>query len=375
MFERFTEQARRVLFFARYEASQLGAPFIEPEHLVLGLLREGDRPPINQILERAKASIEGIRRDVSARLPALKKTTTSTDVPFSADLKLVLECAIHEAERLSHAEIGLGHLLLGILSSERLPVSAILSAHGLSSKTVRSNIIELGSGSTSQGRDADQTSHLTQPRSPGRDEQGAGSGHATQVKPIRDATGGSQATWAKVNFSLGASLLTFPLLCPCCSEIADGSVELRASKSLGGYRFDKTQGVPYCSACKAHALGSLADHALALVGLVSFVAAVFLGLSAWDNPTLVSVLKPIGVVAGAVLVTLLIGGKLIEKRKARMRPSCTEYKLAVSMSIDVGSLPGSPQLRVVSATFGFTNKQYAEMFRECNRELLERRDW
>ncbi|MBA2646884.1 MAG: Clp protease N-terminal domain-containing protein, partial [Pyrinomonadaceae bacterium] len=59
MFERYTEKARRVIFFARYEASQFGAPAIEPEHLLLGLMRE-DKTLTARFLQRAQASLEAI---------------------------------------------------------------------------------------------------------------------------------------------------------------------------------------------------------------------------------------------------------------------------------------------------------------------------
>ncbi|MDQ3256655.1 MAG: hypothetical protein M3R15_22655, partial [Acidobacteriota bacterium] len=60
MFERYTEKARRVIFFARYEASQFGAPAIEPEHLLLGLMRE-DKTLTARFLLRAQANLEVIR--------------------------------------------------------------------------------------------------------------------------------------------------------------------------------------------------------------------------------------------------------------------------------------------------------------------------
>src|SRR5205807_42309 len=63
MFERYTEKARRVIFFARYEASQFGAPAIEPEHLLLGLMRE-DKTLTGRFFPRAQITIESIRKDI-----------------------------------------------------------------------------------------------------------------------------------------------------------------------------------------------------------------------------------------------------------------------------------------------------------------------
>ena len=66
MFERYTEKARRVIFFARYEASQFGAPAIEPEHLLLGLMRE-DKTLTGRFFPRAQITIESIRREIESR--------------------------------------------------------------------------------------------------------------------------------------------------------------------------------------------------------------------------------------------------------------------------------------------------------------------
>src|ERR687896_730508 len=66
MFERYTEKARRVIFFARYEASQFGAPAIEPEHLLLGLMRE-DKTLTGRFFPRAQVSIESIRKEIEGR--------------------------------------------------------------------------------------------------------------------------------------------------------------------------------------------------------------------------------------------------------------------------------------------------------------------
>src|SRR3989475_6513400 len=66
VFERYTEKARRVIFFARYEASQYGSPYIETEHLLLGLMRE-DKALANRFL-RQQGSIESIRKEIEARI-------------------------------------------------------------------------------------------------------------------------------------------------------------------------------------------------------------------------------------------------------------------------------------------------------------------
>src|ERR1035438_10449878 len=88
MFERYTEKARRVIFFARYEASQFGSPYIETEHLLLGLLRE-DKALTNRFL-RSHASVESIRKQIEGHTTIREKVSTSVDLPLSNECKRVL---------------------------------------------------------------------------------------------------------------------------------------------------------------------------------------------------------------------------------------------------------------------------------------------
>ena len=100
MFERYTEKARRVIFFARYEASQFGSPYIETEHVLLGLLRE-DKALTNRFL-RSHASVEAIRKQIEARPRGGEKVSTSVDLPLSNESMRVLAHAAEEAEKLSN---------------------------------------------------------------------------------------------------------------------------------------------------------------------------------------------------------------------------------------------------------------------------------
>ena len=98
MFERYTERARRVLFFARYEASQLGSISIETEHLLLGLIREG-KGLTSRIFARSHLSLENIRKEIEGRTVFREKVSTSVEIPFSAETKRVLQFAAEEADR------------------------------------------------------------------------------------------------------------------------------------------------------------------------------------------------------------------------------------------------------------------------------------
>ncbi len=127
MFERYTEKARRVIFFARYEASRYGSPYIETEHLLLGLLREnrdvlGALPPDSE---------ESIRKQIDAHTTVRQSVSTSVDLPLSNEGKRVLAYSAEEAERLDHRHIGSEHLLLGLLREQNSFAAAILRERGL----------------------------------------------------------------------------------------------------------------------------------------------------------------------------------------------------------------------------------------------------
>jgi ATP-dependent Clp protease ATP-binding subunit ClpA len=102
MFERFTETARRVIFFARYEAAQFGSTIIETEHFLLGLIRE-DKNLTSRFL-RNHSSIESIRREIEGRTTIREKVSTSIDLPLSNECKRILAYAAEEAERLNLKE-------------------------------------------------------------------------------------------------------------------------------------------------------------------------------------------------------------------------------------------------------------------------------
>lgn len=152
MFERYTEKARRVIFFARYEASQFGSPYIETEHLLLGVLRE-DKALTNRFL-RTHGSVESIRKQIEGHTTIREKVSTSVDLPLSNEGKRVLAYAAEEAERLSHRHIGTEHLLLGLLREEKCFAAEILHERGLRLSAIReelkskSHISEPGSHST-----------------------------------------------------------------------------------------------------------------------------------------------------------------------------------------------------------------------------------
>lgn len=132
MFERYTEKARRVIFFSRYEASSFGAEYIEPEHLLLGLLKE--HKGISQLLP--KVDYDSIRQEVAAQTLNKEKGQTSVDLPLSNKSKRVLAYAAEEADGLGHRHIGTEHLLLGLLGEKEHPAALLLIQRG-------ANLVEL----------------------------------------------------------------------------------------------------------------------------------------------------------------------------------------------------------------------------------------
>ncbi len=160
MFERYTEKARRVIFFARYEASQFGAPAIEPEHLLLGLMRE-DKTLTGRFFPRAQVSIESIRKEIEGRTLLREKISTSVELPLAPETKRVLAYAHEESDRLQHRHIGTEHLLLGLLREDRSMAAEILYERGLRLNAVRDEIARQ-SGAESRSSQKKDTPHLVE---------------------------------------------------------------------------------------------------------------------------------------------------------------------------------------------------------------------
>jgi len=134
MFERFTEPARRTIFFARYEASLLGARYIETEHLLLGLLREDQ--DLRRHLPSGKS--DEIRKRIEENVPQpIERVSTSVDMPLSQDCRRVLIYAGEESDALRQRAIDCRHLTLGLLRLENTLAAALLRECGIGSETLR----------------------------------------------------------------------------------------------------------------------------------------------------------------------------------------------------------------------------------------------
>jgi len=139
MFERYTESARRTLFSARHEASVFGSPSIDAMHLLVGIIREA-RDITARILEMADCPLEDLRADILSHIPAHTSANAAGDVPFTENVKRILNASAFEADRVDSTAIGSEHLLLGILSKDDSAAIKILSAHGLRLDDVRQRV-------------------------------------------------------------------------------------------------------------------------------------------------------------------------------------------------------------------------------------------
>jgi ATP-dependent Clp protease ATP-binding subunit ClpC len=142
MFEKYNEKARRALFFARYEASKLGSKVIESEHILLGILREGE-DIIKEIFSRFNVKPEEIRREIEGDRIFVERISSTTELPLSEESKKILAYASHEAESMMHPYVGTEHLLIGILRVDGSVAGRLLAARGFNLYGVREETITL----------------------------------------------------------------------------------------------------------------------------------------------------------------------------------------------------------------------------------------
>ena len=138
MFERFTEHARHVVSFAQEEAQLLKHGNVGNEHLLLGLLREGEGLG-GKALQSAGLWLDAARAAATARYES--NGAASLQVPFTPDAKRVLERALREALRLGHNYVGTEHLLLGLLRDEQ--TAELLGELGAEPEDVREQLLGL----------------------------------------------------------------------------------------------------------------------------------------------------------------------------------------------------------------------------------------
>jgi len=142
MFNRFTERARKVIILAKEEARRFNHDYIGTEHILLGLVREGEGVAA-AVLEKMGVSLENIRLEIEKLVQPGPTTQIIGDIPFTPRAKKALEFAAEEARSLGHNYIGTEHLLLGLIREGEGIASQVLLNLGLDLNTVRSEVMEL----------------------------------------------------------------------------------------------------------------------------------------------------------------------------------------------------------------------------------------
>jgi len=149
MFERFTDRARRVVVLAQDEARRLNHNYIGTEHLLLGLVHEGEGVAA-QALEDLRVSLDAVRQQVE-EIIGQGKDAPSDHIPFTPRAKKVLELSLREALQLGHDYIGTEHILLGLIREGDGVAAQVLVALGADLDRVRQQVIALLQGAPGQG--------------------------------------------------------------------------------------------------------------------------------------------------------------------------------------------------------------------------------
>ena len=150
MFDRFTERARKVIILAKEEAKRFNHDYIGTEHILLGLIKEGESVAA-AVLQNLGLSLDTIRLEVEKLVQFGPSTVVSGDIPFTPKAKKVIELAMDEARRLGHNYIGTEHLLLGLIKEGEGVASHVLMNVGLDLNKVRAEVIKLLGSTTPSG--------------------------------------------------------------------------------------------------------------------------------------------------------------------------------------------------------------------------------
>ena len=141
MFERFTDRARRVVVLARQEARQLNHDHVGTEHILLGLLREGEGVGVKALVALG-VDLQGVWQQVKEQI-GRGPQALSGHIPFTGPAKHVLELSLREALQFGHNYIGTEHILLGLIREEDGVAARVLAGVGADTQNVRRQVIVL----------------------------------------------------------------------------------------------------------------------------------------------------------------------------------------------------------------------------------------
>jgi ATP-dependent Clp protease ATP-binding subunit ClpC len=167
MHDKFTERVRKVIYLAREEAARLQHDYIGTEHLLLGVIREGEGIAAT-VLNNLGLDLDRIRQEVENMVSASGGTMTIGEIPFTPRAKRVLELAVEEARSLGHNYVGTEHLLLGLIREGEGVAAKVLLELGVDRKRVREETLKLLGGTpsststTERGEERAETPALNQ---------------------------------------------------------------------------------------------------------------------------------------------------------------------------------------------------------------------
>ncbi|MEM9467068.1 MAG: Clp protease N-terminal domain-containing protein, partial [Actinomycetota bacterium] len=190
MFERFTDRARRVVVLAQEEARLLNHNYIGTEHILLGLIHEGEGVAA-KALESLGISLEAVRNQVE-EIIGQGGSSPSGHIPFTPRAKKVLELSLREALQLGHNYIGTEHILLGLIREGEGVAAQVLVKLGADLSRVRQQVIQLLSGYSGSGS--------------GSESSGSSGGSSEKAGATAGGSGGGDASGSLVLDQFGRNL-------------------------------------------------------------------------------------------------------------------------------------------------------------------------
>jgi ATP-dependent Clp protease ATP-binding subunit ClpC len=198
MFNRFTERARKVIILAKEEAKRFNHDYIGTEHILLGLLREGEGVAA-VVLQKLGLNLQQIRMEIEKIVKPGPPTVVSGDIPFTPTAKKVIELSSEEARALGHNYIGTEHILLGLIKEGEGVASQVLANLGLDLNKVREEIAELLGSNIQPGFGGPQQPGQGQGQGGGGGGQGPQQRQGGSKTPALDAFGRNLTLLARDN--------------------------------------------------------------------------------------------------------------------------------------------------------------------------------
>ncbi|HEY3217878.1 MAG TPA: Clp protease N-terminal domain-containing protein [Candidatus Limnocylindria bacterium] len=141
-FDRFNDRAKRVLALAQDEAIRFNHNYMGPEHLLLGLVREGEGVAA-RVLKRLGVELSTVRGEVVKAIGRGESTASPSEITLIPRTKRVIEFAIDESRLLGHSHVGTEHLLLGLVRDDGSIACGILKSHGATLEKIRAQVIAM----------------------------------------------------------------------------------------------------------------------------------------------------------------------------------------------------------------------------------------